>query len=272
MGALTAYPELSCTGGPFKVRWQWGVEPDVYCAGNDKVIQFNKDVLTEVMALFPGKFIHVGGDECPKDRWNKCPKCQARIKELKLGNAHGLQSWLVQQMANFLAAKGRRLIGWDEILEGGLAKGAAVMSWRGEQGGIAAASQGHDVVMSPNTYVYLDYGQSKAGGEPETIGGHLTLARVYSFEPTPARLPADMKKHILGLQGNLWSEYLWDGKNVEYNGFPRGCAVAETGWTPADKKNFDDFWTRIETVHGKRLDAMKVNWRPLTPDQKNPAP
>ncbi len=265
--ALVAYPELSCTGGPFKARTKWGVEADVYCAGNDKVVQFNKDVLTEVMGLFPSKFIHIGGDECPKDRWKKCTKCQARMKSKGLKNTEELQSWFIQQIDQFIASKGRRLIGWDEILEGGLAPGAAVMSWRGTGGGIKAASEGHDVVMSPTSHCYLDYGQSNAGGEPETIGGCLTLAKVYSYEPTPANLSPEKKKHIIGVQGNLWSEYLWDGNDVEYNGFPRGCAIAEIGWTPADKKDFSSFWNRMDT-HGKRLDALKVNWRRLTPDQK----
>ena len=240
----------------------------MYCAGNDQVIQFNKDVLTEVMALFPSTFIHVGGDECPKARWHKCPKCQARITALGLKDANGLQSWFIRQMVQFLAANGRRLIGWDEILEGGLAPGAAVMSWRGEKGGIEAAAEGHDVVMSPNTYVYLDYAQSKAKGEPEAIGGHLNLAKVYSYEPTPAKLDASKHKHIIGLQGNLWSEYLWEIKDVEYSAYPRACAIAETGWTPAAKKNFADFWGRLEAGHGKRLDMLQVNWRRLTPDQE----
>lgn len=267
LAALSAYPELSCRGGPFKPRCFWGVEGDVYCAGNDKTVAFVKDVLTEVMALFPGTFVHIGGDECPKGRWANCPKCQARMKAEGLKNPHELQSWFVRQMDQFLASKGRRLIGWDEILEGGLAPGAAVMSWRGVGGGIAAAKQGHDVVMSPGTHCYLDHGQSGMPGEPECIGGRTTLARAYSYEPTPAELTAEQKVHVLGVQGNLWSEYLWNVKDVEYNAYPRACALAEVGWTPAEKKNFADFWTRMES-HVRRLEILNVNYRRLTPDQK----
>ena len=267
LGALTAYPELSCTGGPFKPRTRWGVEGDVYCAGNDRTIQFNKDVLTEVMGLFPGSFLHIGGDECPKDRWNRCPKCKARMADKGLKSAHELQSWFVRQMVQFTSDHGRRLIGWDEILEGGMAPGAAVMSWRGVNGGIQAASEGHDVVMCPGSHCYLDHAQSHMPGEPEAIGGYLPLAQVYSYEPTPAKLEADKKKHIMGVQGNLWSEYLWEPKDVEYFGYPRACALSEVAWTPADKKNFGDFWSRLEQ-HVKRLDLLKVNYRHLSPDQK----
>lgn len=267
LAALVAYPELSCTGGPFHVRTKWGVEEDVYCAGNDQVYKFNEDILTEVMAIFPGKFIHVGGDECPKSRWNKCPKCQARIKTEGLKNAHQLQSYFITRMEKLINSKGKRLIGWDEILEGGLAPNAAVMSWRGEGGGISAANQGHDVVMSPTSYCYLDYAQAKGPNEPESIGGLLSLEKVYSYKPTPAGIADDKKQHILGVQGNLWSEYLWDTDKVEYMAFPRGCALAEVAWAPATAKNYDDFLSRMEQ-HVKRLDMLKVNYRKLTPAAK----
>jgi len=269
LAALTAYPDLSCTGGPFKLRTRWGVEDDVYCAGNDKTLEFNKTVLSRVMTLFPGKFIHIGGDECPKVRWNKCPKCQARIKANGLKDSTGLQSWFVRQIDQFVISKGRRIIGWDEILEGGLEPSAAVMGWRGVKGGIEAANAGHDVVMASTSHCYFDYGQSKQPGEQETIGGLLTLAKAYSFEPTPAALAPEKKKHILGVQCNLWSEYFFEPKNVEFGAFPRACALSEVAWTPAEQRNFDDFWNRMAT-HGKRLDALQINWRRLTPDQKNP--
>ena len=265
LAALTGYPEYSCTGGPFAVRTRWGVEPDVYCAGNDATFAFLEDILSEVIELFPGKFVHIGGDECPKDRWEKCPKCQARIREGGMKDVHELQSYFVQRIEKFLNAKGRRLIGWDEILEGGLAPNAAVMSWRGEKGGIAAAQAGHDVVMTPNSHAYLDYYQSKNPGEPEAIGGFVPLDKVYSYEPVAAAIPGDKRHHVFGFQGNLWTEYIYDFPKAEYMAYPRGAAIAETAWSPAEGKDFADFKKRL-TVHLKRLDAMKVNYRRLQPE------
>jgi len=186
--ALAAYPEISCTGGPFKVSTIWGIRKEVYCAGNEKTFEFLENVLSEVMELFPGEFIHVGGDECPKDRWEECPKCQARIREEGLHDEHELQSYFIKRMEKYLAAHNRRLIGWDEILEGGLAPNATVMSWRGEAGGIAAASAGHDVVMTPYGYTYFDYYQADPEREPLAIGGFLPLDKVYSYDPVPAEL------------------------------------------------------------------------------------
>lgn len=267
LGALVAYPDLSCTGGPFKVRTRWGVEEDVFCAGNDKTLTFVEDVLTEVLDLFPSSFIHVGGDECPKSRWEKCPKCQARMKAEGLKNPHELQSWFIRRMDRFLTDKGRRLIGWDEILEGGLAPGAAVMSWRGINGGIAAAKAGHDVVMSPTSHCYFDFYQSKQPGEPEAIGGFLPLRTVYDYEPVPAALPPEQHKHVLGAQGNLWTEYIATPEHLEYMAYPRGAALAEGVWTPAALKNYEAFTTRLET-HLQRLDALGVNYRKLTPEPK----
>lgn len=266
LGALAAYPELSCTGGPFEVRTKWGIEPDVFCAGNDQVFAFLEDVLTEVLDIFPSEFIHIGGDECPKDRWKVCAKCQARIKAEGLKDEHELQSWFVRRIEKFLNAKGRRLIGWDEILEGGLAPHAAVMSWRGVKGGIAAATEGHDVVMSPTTHCYLDYYQSRdKAREPDAIGGFLPLQTVYGFDPLPADLPADKHRHILGTQGNLWSEYIPTPKHLHYMAQPRLAAIAETGWTPAAKKDWSSFRTRVE-AHLRRLAAMDVHGRPLDPE------
>ena len=270
LGALAAHPEFSCTGGPFEVRTRWGIEPNILCAGNDAAITFAQDVLSEVIELFPSQFIHIGGDEAPKDRWKKCVKCQARIKAEGLKDEHELQSYFVRRMDKFIASRGRRLIGWDEILEGGLAPGATVMSWRGIEGGIAAANTGHDVVMSPTSHCYFDYAQAKGPGEPEHIGAFLPLATVYSYEPTPPDLPADKRKHILGAQGNVWGEYLWTPADVEYFAFPRVAALAEVVWSPAEAKNYDDFLTRLAT-HVKRLDALKVNYRKLAPEPDRPA-
>ncbi|RPE09436.1 beta-N-acetylhexosaminidase [Chitinophaga lutea] len=239
--ALAAYPELGCTGGPYEVSTKWGVHKEVFCAGNDKVFTFLEDVLTEVLPLFPGKYVHIGGDECPKDRWKACPKCQARIKALGLKDEHELQSYFIQRMEKFLNSKGRKIIGWDEILEGGLAPDATVMSWRGEAGGIAAAQQKHDVIMTPNTYLYLDYLQGSSATEPLGIGGFLPLERVYSYEPYPASLSASEKQYIKGVQGNVWSEYIPDGKTADYFTYPRALALAEISWSPADKKNYSRF-------------------------------
>ncbi len=202
--ALAAYPNLGCTGGPYKVKGTWGVHKDVYCAGKEETFEFLQNVLDEILEIFPSQFIHVGGDECPKDAWEQCDACQKRIKEEKLKNEHELQSWFITRMDKYLTSKGRRLIGWDEILEGGLAPQATVMSWRGEKGGIEAAKQKHEVVMSPNSHMYIDYYQSRdKDNEPLAIGGFLPVERVYSYEPIPEELSAEEAKYILGVQTNL---------------------------------------------------------------------
>ncbi|MBI5395460.1 MAG: beta-N-acetylhexosaminidase [Verrucomicrobia bacterium] len=260
LAALVAYPALSCRGGPFEVRTRWGIEPDILCPGNDAALAFVKDVLGEVCELFPGRFIHIGGDEAPRDRWKTCPKCQARLRAEGLkGEAH-LQTWFNHRVEEFLAGKGRRLLGWDEILEGGLTPGAAVMSWRGIKGGIAAASAGHDVVMAPTSHCYFDYAQSKSPGEPEYIGGFLPLSRVYEFEPVPTELPESKRRHILGAQGALWTEYMWTPRDVEYFAFPRAAALAEVVWSPAERKDFAGFERRLQN-HLLRLDHLGVNYR-----------
>ena len=259
--ALAAYPNLGCTGGPYKVVETWGVFKDVYCAGKDETFQFLKDVLDEVMDIFPSPFIHVGGDECPKDAWEKCPDCQNRIHELGLKNEHELQSWFITQMDHYLSSKGRRLIGWDEILEGGLAPQATVMSWRGIKGGIEAAKQNHDVVMSPTTHMYIDYYQSKdTENEPLAIGGYLPLDKVYSFEPVPEELNADEAKHILGVQTNMWTEYIATTKKAEYMLLPRLQAEAEVAWTSKEMKDFNDFEKRLYTDY-QRLSKLGINFR-----------
>jgi hexosaminidase len=258
--AVAAHPELSCTGGPFEVQTRWGVLPDILCAGNDAAIAFVKEVLGEVCDLFPGEFIHIGGDEAPRERWQTCPKCQARKKAERLEREAQLQTWINRQLETFLASRGRRMIGWDEILEGGLTPGAVVMSWRGWQGGIDAARAGHDVIMSPTTHCYLDYAQARGPREPECIGGFIPLATVYSFNPEPAELSAAQRRHILGAQGNLWSEYLWDGKDVEYFAFPRALALAEGVWSPAEGRSFEGFVSRLNAQYA-RLDRLQVNYR-----------
>jgi hexosaminidase len=262
LAALTAYPQFSCTGGPFQVRTRWGVEPDILCAGNDQAIEFALDVLGEVLEVFPGEFIHIGGDEAPKARWKNCGKCQARIKAEGLKNEEALQGWFNHRVEAFLAGKGRRLIGWDEILEGGLPPRTAVMSWRGTAGGIAAANADHDVVMSPTSHCYFDYAQGKGPDEPEAIGGLIPLATVYAFEPIPPELSADKRRHILGAQGNVWTEFIWTPKDVEYFAFPRAVALAEVAWTPAEGRDYDDFLSRL-AGHLRRLDQLGVNYRPL---------
>ena len=250
--ALAAYPELGCTGGPYKVWQMWGVSDNVLCAGNDKVMTFIDNVLKEVTQLFPSKYIHVGGDECPKTQWQKCPKCQARIKALHLEAKDGhsaeerLQSYVITHASNYLKSLGRNTIGWDEILEGGLAEGATVMSWRGEAGGIAAAKQNHDVVMTPNSYLYFDYYQSlDKANEPLAIGGYLPLQRVYSYEPMPKELTADEARHIIGVQANIWTEYMPTFKHMQYMALPRVAALSEVQWTQPQLKDYDDFTNRL---------------------------
>ena len=250
--ALAAYPELGCTGGPYKVWQKWGISDDVLCAGNDKVLAFIDNVLKEVTQLFPSKYIHVGGDECPKVRWKDCPKCQARIKALHLEAKDGhsaeerLQSYVITHASNYLKSLGRNTIGWDEILEGGLAEGATVMSWRGEAGGIAAAKQNHDVVMTPNSYLYFDDYQSlDKANEPQAIGGYLPLQRVYSYEPMPEELTAEEARHIIGVQANIWTEYMPTFKHMQYMALPRVAALSEVQWTQPQLKDYTDFTNRL---------------------------
>lgn len=253
--ALAAYPELGCTGGPYEVWTQWGVSDNVLCAGNDQTFQFIKDVLAEIVEIFPSEYIHVGGDECPKVKWSTCPKCQARIKALglKSDNKHTkeerLQSYVIHEAEEFLNSKGRKMIGWDETLEGGLAPNATVMSWRGEAGGIEAAKQHHDVVMTPNTYLYFDYYQSKdTETEPMAIGGYLPIERVYSYEPMPKSLSPEEQKYIVGVQANLWTEYIPDFKQVQYMVLPRMAALSESQWCAPEKKNYEAFLQRVSRL------------------------
>ena len=259
VAAIASYPWLSCTGNKLDVQTRWGVFDDVFCAGKDTVFAFLEDVLDEVIEIFTSEYIHVGGDECPKVRWENCSACQKRIKDEGLKNEHELQSWFITRMEKYLNAHGRQIIGWDEILEGGLAPEATVMSWRGVNGGIEAARLGHDAIMTPTGFAYLDYYQSEPAGEPLSIGGYVPLEKVYSFEPVPAELTPDEQKHILGFQGNVWTEYIATISHLEYMAFPRAFAIAETGWTPALKKDFEEFLSRLE-VQKQRYDLMKINY------------
>ncbi len=256
--ALTAYPYLGCTGGPYHVQQRWGVFKDVFCAGNDSTFQFLQDVLDEVIALFPSKYIHIGGDECPKDSWKACPKCQKRIKDNNLKDEHELQSYFIQRIEKYINSKGRSIIGWDEILEGGLAPNATVMSWRGEQGGIDAAKQNHKVIMTPGQYVYLDHAQKK-NEDSLTIGGYLPIDKVYNYEPLPAVLTAEQAKYILGAQANVWTEYMANVPKVEYMIFPRLSALSEVLWSPKESRNWDDFKKRLQVQYA-RYDLWKVNY------------
>ena len=274
--ALAAYPELGCTGGPYEVWRQWGVSEDVLCAGNDQVLKFLEDVYSELIEIFPSEYIHVGGDECPKVRWEKCPKCQARIKALglKSDDKHSkeerLQSFVINHIEKFLNDHGRQIIGWDEILEGGLAPNATVMSWRGEAGGIAAANMDHDVIMTPGSGgMYLDQYQGDSKIEPVTIGGYATIEKVYSYNPIPDTLVTTGKaQHVIGVQCNNWSEYMYNTDLMEYRMYPRMLALAEIGWSPLNRKDYKDFERRLDNAY-VRLDAHNINYHIPQPEQPN---
>jgi hexosaminidase len=266
LAAIAAYPELGCTGKPAEVGTKWGVYDNVFCP-NEATFKFLEDVLTEVMDIFPSKYIHIGGDECPKTMWEQSAFCQNLIKQNNLKDEHGLQSYFIQRMEKFLNDKGRSIIGWDEILEGGLAPNATVMSWRGTEGGIAAAKQNHDVIMTPTDYCYLDYYQSQDPNEPLAIGGFLPLDKVYGYNPDPADLTPEQQKHILGVQANLWTEYIPDFAKLTYMAYPRASAIAEVAWSPQASRNYDDFMGRLN-FHQKRLKAMGVNAANKTYDVK----
>lgn len=260
LGALAAYPEYGCTGGPYEVATRFGVFDDVFCAGNDKTFEFFQDVFDEVIPLFPSKYIHIGGDECPKANWKKCKKCQARIKKEGLHDEHELQSYFIARIEKYLNSKGRQIIGWDEILEGGLAPNATVMSWRGEAGGIEAAKSHHDVIMTPNSHVYFDHYQSAdVDKEPLAIGGFTPLRKVYDYEPIPEELTAEEAKYVKGAQANLWSEYFKTSSQVEYMAFPRMAALAEVVWSPAELKDWEGFKPRLMNLTS-HYDKMGINY------------
>ena len=261
--ALSAYPNLSCTGGPHETETLWGIHKEVYCAGNEKTFQFLGNVLKEVSKIFPGKYIHIGGDECPKTRWKKCQKCQKRITKEGLKDEHELQSYFIKRIEKTLNKLGKQLVGWDEILEGGLAPNAIVHSWRGMEGGIKAANAGHEVIMSPTSHTYFDYYQSEdKNNEPLAIGGYLPMEKVYEFEPIPKKINDNKRHLILGGQANLWTEYITTTQQIEYMLMPRICALSEAIWSPSDKKNYTYFIKRLNH-HLKRLKRQKLNFRSL---------
>ena len=266
LAALAAYPDMGCTGGPYKVSPDWGIFEDVLCIGNEQSMQFLEDVMAEITEIFPSKFVHIGGDEAPRTRWAKCPKCQARIKaeDLKTDKQHTaedrLQSYCMTRIEKFLNSKGRQIIGWDEILEGDVAPNATVMSWRGTSGGIKAAQMGHDVIMTPNLYCYFDYLQTAdSKDEPLGIGGYVPVEKVYSLDPTAA-LTEEQAKHILGAQANLWTEYIATTEHAEYMILPRMAALAEVQWTQPEKKDYADFTQRLpRLIKFYQRDSMNLS-------------
>ena len=279
LAALAAYPEMGCTGGPYEVCPRWGIFEDVLCIGNDQTMQFLEDVMSEIIEIFPSKYVHIGGDEAPRTRWEKCPKCQARIKAegLKADKNHTaedrLQSYCMTRIEEFLNSKGRQIIGWDEILEGDVAPNATVMSWRDMEGGIKAAQLGHDVIMTPTSFCYFDYYQTAdTKDEPLGIGGYVPIEKVYSLEPVPAALTEEQSKHILGAQANLWTEYIHSSEHVEYMVLPRMAALAEVQWTQPEKKDFKDFTKRLARLmkfyqrdgfnYAKHVFDLKVDFTP----------
>jgi hexosaminidase len=248
---LAVYPELSCTGKPYT--------QGEFCLGNEKTYQFLKNVLDEVLAIFPSQYIHIGGDEADKSHWKNCSKCQALMQKDSLKSENELQSYAIKQMDEYLQSKGRKLIGWDEILQGGLSDGATVMSWRGEEGGIQAANAGHDVIMTPGGYLYFDGYQTDPRTQPEAIGGYLPLEKVYSYNPIPEELPEDKRKHILGAQANIWTEYIPNAQLVEYMAFPRALALSEVVWTDQENRSWKDFQKRLQQQY-KILQKLEVNY------------
>ena len=260
LAALTSYPWLGCTGGPYEVATTWGIFKDVYCP-TDSTFTFLENVLTEVLALFPSHYIHIGGDECPKVSWKKSAFCQQLMKEKGLKNEDELQSYFIRRIEKFLNSKGREIIGWDEILEGGLAPNAMVQSWRGIRGGIETARQGHDVVMSPRESVYFDYLQGKEIQEPLGIGGFTPLKSVYDYNPTPAELTTQQQKHIIGVEACLWTEYMPTTAKVEYMFMPRMLALSEIAWSPLNRKDYVNFSSKRVPKHLAKLDSTKIIYR-----------
>ena len=282
LAAIASYPNLSCfpeeptkihgdmgskkgkemqaNGTPKLVYESWGVVDDVYCAGKEETFKFLEDVLAEVIPLFPAKYVHIGGDECPKGNWKRCPNCQKRMKDLGLHDEHELQSYFIQRMEKFINSKGKSIIGWDEILEGGLAPNATVMSWRGTEGGITAAKQKHDVIMTPGHSVYFDHYQTEdKENEPLAIGGKTSVQDVYAFNPMPEELTEEEGKHVLGAQANVWSEYIPTTEYVEYMILPRMSALSEVVWSAQESNDWDDFSGRLNTLV-ERFDALGLNY------------
>lgn len=272
LAALTAYPELGCTGGPYQTAQFWGVFDDVFCAGNEQVYEFMEGVLDEVIGLFPYGYVHIGGDECPKLKWKQCPKCQQRIKTEGLKDEHELQGYFMNRIERYLSSKGKKAIGWDEVLEGGISKNTSIMNWRGEQSGIAAAKAGYEVIMTPENLLYLDYYQSLNKNEPVAAGNYTPLSKVYGYEPVPDALSPEQAGFIKGIQAGVWTEYISDEKHLEYMVFPRALAVSEIGWAEKGRKNYPWFLKKLR--HQEALLKKKnVNYYPyfdeITADWKN---
>jgi hexosaminidase len=256
---LAAYPQLGCNPDKiYQVATRWGVSEDVL-APREETFKFLEDVLTEVMALFPGQYIHIGGDECPKTQWRESRFCQNLMKQLGLKDEDELQSYFIRRIDQFVTSKGKKLLGWDEILEGGLSPNAMVMSWRGVKGGVEAAKQKHDVVMSPNSFFYLDYYQGDSKTEPLAIGGNLPLSKSYSFEPDLPELTEEETKHVVGIQANVWTEYISNIKYAEYMTYPRALALSEIAWSPKAPKDYSAFKRKL-TAHLPHMDARKINY------------
>jgi hexosaminidase len=258
VAAISAYPELGCTGKQIDVATKWGIFDDIYCT-KESTFKFLENVLDEVMELFPSKYIHIGGDEAPKTNWKSCPNCQKLIKKEGLKDEHGLQSYFITRMEKYINSKGKQIIGWDEILEGGLAPNATVMSWRGINGAVTAAKQHHDVILTPGSHCYFDHYQSTNENEPVAIGGFLPLEKVYSFNPIPAELTKEESKYVLGAQGNVWTEYMQTEDKVEYMMFPRIVALSEVVWSKPENKDYESFKSRL-IQYQKRLDMLDVNY------------
>jgi hexosaminidase len=258
LAALAAYPELGCGKSVYEVGTKWGVYDDVFCP-TEQTFTFLEDVLTEVIGLFPSNYVHIGGDECPKVSWKNSQFCQDLMKKEGLKDEHELQSYFIKRIDKFLTSKGKKMKGWDEILEGGISPNATIMSWRGIEGGVEAVKQNHDAIMTPGSHCYLDAYQSDPSSEPLAIGGFLPIEKVYSYDPTPKGLTPEQAKHILGVQGNLWTEYISTTTHAEYMVFPRASALAEVGWTPTASKDYKDFSTRLKT-HFERLKYLAVNY------------
>ncbi len=258
VAALASYPQYSCTGGPFEVALKWGVLDDVFCP-KEETFEFLENILSEVLTLFPSEYIHIGGDECPKTRWKKCANCQSVIKREGLKDEHELQSYFIRRIEKFVNSRGRKIMGWDEILEGGLAPNAAVMSWRGTKGGIEAAKQNHFVVMTPGSHCYFDHYQGEPKNEPLAIGGFTTVEKVYGFNPTPTTLNKNEANYILGAQGNVWTEYMEDANKVEYMIFPRMLALSEVLWGTSNTEKYKDFQDRM-IQHFQYFEENKINY------------
>lgn len=261
LAALAAYPQLGCTGGPYQTAQFWGVFDDVFCAGNEEVYQFMEDVLDEVVSLFPYGYVHIGGDECPKLKWKKCPKCQQKIKENGLKDEHELQGYFMKRIEKYLITKNRKAVGWDEVLEGGVSKKTTIMNWRGEQSGIAAAKEKYEVIMTPENMLYFDYYQSLDKNEPVAAGNFTPLSKVYGYEPIPDSLSPEQAGYIKGVQGGIWTEYMKNEKHLEYMVFPRALALSEIAWSEKGKKDYTWFLEKLR-YHRYFMNRMKMNYYP----------